>query len=166
MLPLIVMSITQIISTNLYLSLGLIGALSIVRYRTPVKNQYELAYIFALIAIGIIGGVNPYICISLSLFLSVLPIIFKIFCNYFPKLNDEILRFNSSGKTEVCLTYDVKYDNKLDSIKNNNYEFVRQDYNSAHNEATVFLIFDSYSEGKKFINSLPFKTISISICKN
>ena len=53
MLPLTIMIVTQTIATNLYLSLGLIGALSIVRYRTPVKSQYELL-IFVLISIGIV----------------------------------------------------------------------------------------------------------------
>ena len=69
MLPVIILIVTQTISTNLYLSLGLIGALSIVRYRTPVKSQYELAYIFGLIAIGLVAGVNPAYAGVLTTFL-------------------------------------------------------------------------------------------------
>ena len=45
-LPVMVLLVTKVIATNLYLSLGMIGALSIVRYRTPVKSQYELALYF------------------------------------------------------------------------------------------------------------------------
>ena len=70
MLPVIILIVTQTISTNLYLSLGLIGALSIVRYRTPVKSQYELAYIFGLIAIGLVAGVNPVYAAVLTFFLN------------------------------------------------------------------------------------------------
>ena len=44
LLPTMVLLVTKVIATNLYLSLGMIGALSIVRYRTPVKSQYELTF--------------------------------------------------------------------------------------------------------------------------
>ena len=47
------MIITSVISSNLALSLGMIGALSIVRYRTPIKSVYELALLFFLITLGV-----------------------------------------------------------------------------------------------------------------
>ena len=43
LLPLITLTITHVISGNIALSLGMIGALSIVRFRNPVKNPLELA---------------------------------------------------------------------------------------------------------------------------
>ena len=57
-LPPIAFVITNIISNNLALSLGMIGALSIVRFRNPVKNPLELVIFFGLITIGISFGVN------------------------------------------------------------------------------------------------------------
>jgi hypothetical protein len=48
LLPLITLIITVVISGNIALSLGMIGALSIVRFRTPVKNPFELVIFFAL----------------------------------------------------------------------------------------------------------------------
>ena len=42
LLPPITFVITNVISNNLALSLGMIGALSIVRFRSPVKNPLEL----------------------------------------------------------------------------------------------------------------------------
>ena len=42
----------------LALSLGLVGALSIVRFRTPIKEPEELAYIFLAIAIGLALGAD------------------------------------------------------------------------------------------------------------
>ena len=53
LLPTVTMVITILISGNLALSLGMIGALSIVRFRNPVKNPFELIIFFALITIGI-----------------------------------------------------------------------------------------------------------------
>lgn len=54
--PLIVLSVILVISvvkSSLALSLGLVGALSIVRFRTPIKEPEELAYLFVAIAVGL-----------------------------------------------------------------------------------------------------------------
>ena len=45
--------IISIIKSSLALSLGLVGALSIVRFRTPIKEPEELAYLFIAIAMGL-----------------------------------------------------------------------------------------------------------------
>ncbi|MGB0580022.1 MAG: DUF4956 domain-containing protein [Limisphaerales bacterium] len=48
------------VSTSLALSLGLVGALSIVRFRAAIKDPEELVYLFLVIAIGIgLGGNRP-----------------------------------------------------------------------------------------------------------
>ena len=57
-LPLITYVITNTISNNIALSLGMIGALSIVRFRHPVRSHFELTMFFALITLGIAAGVN------------------------------------------------------------------------------------------------------------
>ncbi len=57
--PMIVLTIILIISvvkSSLALALGLVGALSIVRFRTPVKEPEELAYLFLAIGIGLALG--------------------------------------------------------------------------------------------------------------
>lgn len=48
------------ISGNLVLSLGLVGALSIVRFRTAIKDPKDTAFIFWAISIGVINGVGYY----------------------------------------------------------------------------------------------------------
>jgi len=58
LLPQISYIITKVISGNIALSLGMVGALSIVRFRHPVKNPLELVTYFALIALGISFSVN------------------------------------------------------------------------------------------------------------
>jgi len=55
-LPVIVLATVLIISvvkSSLALSLGLVGALSIVRFRTPIKEPEELGYLFLAIAVGL-----------------------------------------------------------------------------------------------------------------
>ena len=49
----IIFIIIVIIKSSIALSLGLVGALSIVRFRTPIKDPEELIYLFLSIAIGI-----------------------------------------------------------------------------------------------------------------
>jgi len=58
LLPPISFVITQMIADNFALSLGMIGALSIVRFRNPVKNPLELVIFFGLVTFGVNFGVS------------------------------------------------------------------------------------------------------------
>jgi hypothetical protein len=53
-----VMLVISIVKSSLALSLGLVGALSIVRFRTAIKEPEELVYFFVAIAIGLGMGAN------------------------------------------------------------------------------------------------------------
>ena len=57
-LPIITYIITTIISGNIALSLGMVGALSIVRFRNPVRSPLELSVYFAAITMGITAAVR------------------------------------------------------------------------------------------------------------
>lgn len=60
LIPSMILIIT-IIKSSIALSLGLVGALSIVRFRTPIKEPEELLYLFVAIAIGLGLGANQLI---------------------------------------------------------------------------------------------------------
>lgn len=61
------------VSGNLILSLGMVGALSIVRFRTAVKDPLDVVYMFWSISIGIANGVAFYsISITGTIFISLL----------------------------------------------------------------------------------------------
>ena len=49
----VVFLVIVVVKSSLALSLGLVGALSIVRFRTPIKEPEELVYLFLAIAIGL-----------------------------------------------------------------------------------------------------------------
>lgn len=53
--------VTLAISTNIVISLGMVGALSIVRYRTAVKDPLDLLYLFWAITTGITVGAGMYL---------------------------------------------------------------------------------------------------------
>jgi len=79
LLPAITMVITTLISGNIALSLGMVGALSIVRFRNPVKNPFELIIFFALITIGIGISVNIKLGLLMTVVLILVILIAKIF---------------------------------------------------------------------------------------
>jgi hypothetical protein len=58
LLPILTYIITSVISGNIALSLGMVGALSIVRFRNPVRSPLELSVYFAAITMGIAAAVS------------------------------------------------------------------------------------------------------------
>ena len=85
-LPLAGLIITSVISNNIALSLGMVGALSIVRFRTPVKNPSELVLYFILITLGIVINVNPSLAINFILFISLLLLLVDIYKKFASKI--------------------------------------------------------------------------------
>lgn len=61
--------IITVVKSSLALSLGLVGALSIVRFRSAIKEPEELAYLFLAIAIGLGFGANQHMVTFLAFFL-------------------------------------------------------------------------------------------------
>lgn len=87
LLPVTGFVITSTISSNIALSLGMVGALSIVRFRTPIKNPLELVIYFFLITLGIVTNVNPNIAINFTLFFAFAVVISEIYRIISSKLN-------------------------------------------------------------------------------
>ena len=71
----IVFSVILVVKSSLALSLGLVGALSIVRFRTPIKEPEELVYLFLAISIGL-GYAAGYSFLTTALSLSILLMIY------------------------------------------------------------------------------------------
>ncbi len=82
MISVIVTGIILAMQTNLIISLGMVGALSIVRFRTAIKEPMDLLFLFWSISTGIICGAGLYelsilvafVCTMGILFLQVIPI--------------------------------------------------------------------------------------------
>ena len=60
--------IISVVKSSLALSLGLVGALSIVRFRTPIKEPEELAYLFMAIALGLGLGADQRLPTAVAFF--------------------------------------------------------------------------------------------------
>lgn len=66
-----------VIGNNIALSLGMVGALSIIRFRTAIKDSRDATYIFWAIGIGICCGVSDYITATVgSAFIFVVLVLF------------------------------------------------------------------------------------------
>jgi len=76
MLTLVTTLVMNVIGNNIALSLGMVGALSIVRFRTAIKDPRDTAYIFWAIAIGITCGVSDYLIAGIGTFVIFVFLIF------------------------------------------------------------------------------------------
>lgn len=87
--------IIMAISSNVILSLGMVGALSIVRFRTAVKEPLDICFVFWAISIGIVLGAG---LIPLAIFGSLfIGIIMLVFINHKSTDNPYILILNCSS---------------------------------------------------------------------
>lgn len=79
MMSLVTSVVMMVIGSNIALSLGMVGALSIVRFRTAVKDPRDTVYIFWSISVGLACGVEIYdIAVIGSLFIAAVVFIFSI----------------------------------------------------------------------------------------
>lgn len=119
-LPIITFTITKTIYGNIALSLGMIGALSIVRFRHPVKSALELIIYFDLITIGIASSVKNSYAISLSLMTVAILICLKLINrnrNNSKKDNFYNISFNEGVDLNQI---EVSSSEKIELIENNN----------------------------------------------
>ena len=118
-LPVITFVITKTIAGNIALSLGMIGALSIVRFRHPVKSALELIMYFDLIAIGIATSVRTKWAIQLILCTVVIIVAVKIVQKIYQKFGKSF--YNLSFNEGVALnSIEVFAKKKIDLIENDN----------------------------------------------
>ena len=132
-LPFITFVITNVIAGNIALSLGMIGALSIVRFRHPVKSALELIIYFDLITIGIATSVRTKWAIQL-LICSVLIILLVKFAqkisNKFGKTfyNMSFNEGNVTNTLEITAKERIDFVEKNDQLSNSIIDIKNQDF--------------------------------------
>ena len=138
-ITLTVVLVIYIVKSSLALSLGLVGALSIVRFRTPIKEPEELAYLFISIAAGLGYGANQTIPTTIA----VLLILFFLYILKIKKIRtddknifltleiDKDQNFNSSDLTRSI--------NEILISQTNNYNLTKLDIADNYFQATYIL---------------------------
>lgn len=149
-----VMLVISIVKSSLALSLGLVGALSIVRFRTAIKEPEELVYFFVAIALGLGMGANQRL-VTLS---GTVVIILYIIIQNINAVNNAVQQnlvltiSNSSDKSldenkilellrEHCSTIDLR---RLDEVNNSTELSLNVEFND----------FDSIIRAKNALKSI------------
>lgn len=84
--------VTLAISTNIVISLGMVGALSIVRYRTAIKEPLDIMYLFWAITEGITIGASMYVLAAIGMLIMLLIVI-------------GMSRMKEKNKAYVCIVH-------------------------------------------------------------
>jgi len=130
------------INSNLVLSLGMVGALSIVRFRTPIKDPTDLIFLFWAAAAGIVSGAGFFtlaaigsIIVGLVMFFFIksssveTPYLLVVNCDgdtselaVHKQLNTSVKRFNVKQKTvtngNIEMTLEIRLHDKEGSFVN------------------------------------------------
>ncbi len=100
LLTLITTAVIAVVKSSLALSLGLVGALSIVRFRAAIKEPEELVYLFLCIAVGLcLGAEQPLFAVCLVLVASG----FVVGIGIFGKNRQQRMMLTVSGATEQLM---------------------------------------------------------------
>ena len=152
-LPIITFIITKTIYGNIALSLGMIGALSIVRFRHPVKSALELIIYFDLITIGIAASVKNNYAIVLGVLTVVILVALKIVNNYLKDSKKKSF-YNISFNEGIELNQiEITASKKIEEIeKNNNLKSIVSD--NENNDYIYRLAFEDKDKLKEFKNKV------------
>ena len=158
--------VITVVKFSLALSLGLVGALSIVRFRAAIKEPEELVYLFLIIGIGLASG-SAQFEVAFVLTASAFIIIFigDIFSKKKVTFNSEILNVDI-GKKDY-----ESFGEKLKNIsKNNNLEFELKSLNMQDEKFHIVYIIKNLYENDKagiLINELKnIKGLNFSLSKD
>ncbi len=161
MLPVITLSITHVISGNIALALGMVGALSIVRFRNPVKNPFELVVYFLLITVGIAMSVKIKYGILLTLFFLIVVTVVNLIEKFFKNkgLNIFSISFREGNINNLI---EINSTEEINELENSNYliQIVKE-----KNDINYRLVSDSKKEiekiFKKYKDNKLIKTINV-----
>ena len=151
-LPVITYVITKTISGNIALSLGMIGALSIVRFRHPVKSALELIIYFDLITIGIATSVRTKWAIQLLICSVLIILLVKLFQQISKKFGRTFYNM-SFNEGNVTNTLEISSKERIELIERND-KLSNSIIDNKNKEFTYRLSFENKKNLKEFENKL------------
>ena len=120
-LPVITYIITTVISGNIALSLGMVGALSIVRFRNPVRSPLELCVYFAAITMGITAAVSLFRLIFFILSIFVITVILFLISYISKKIFKKSYFISSFSEGNTFSSLELSCISKLPLLDNSIY---------------------------------------------
>ena len=97
----------------------MIGALSIVRFRNPVKSPFELVIFFLLITLGITSSVDTNLTIILTIISVIILVSIKLFNLFFKKIKKENIYSLSFDEADLTNTLEIKSSKSIEELKYN-----------------------------------------------
>ena len=127
-IPFFIAMIVMALQSNIVITLGTIGALAIIRFRTAIKDTTDMVYLLWSVFIGIACGCQLYeSCILTSLMVTVILVILQLFGDKLMK-NPFILVVNSAEDIEDELDGIIKNNTKSYRLKSRNFTSNGVDY--------------------------------------
>ena len=151
LLPVIAYIITRTIAGNIALSLGMIGALSIVRFRHPVKSALELIIYFDLITIGIATNVRTKWSIQLVVCTVVIIIAVKLINTIYLRFNKKFYNISFNEGIEFNTIELISSKKIQDAEEHKNLKKIIYDSNDGY---TYLLNFENSKELSFFKNKI------------
>ncbi len=152
LLPNIALIITSVIKDDIALSLGMIGALSIVRFRNPVKSPFELVMFFGLLTLGIVASVSFMLSVLLALLLIVVIFGIKLADQISKKFNFNIFQY-SFGDGNLNFTLELNTSEELaDFLKNE--DVINFYFDKKNNNYSYRIVFKSKKELVEFTEKI------------
>ena len=153
LLPIISLVISTVIKDDIALSLGMIGALSIVRFRNPVQSPFELVMFFALVTLGVTAGVSIGLCQSLFFMIVLVLLGIKIADITLKKFFNLNLFQYSFGDGNISYSLEIEASKDLEIL--NNHKGLISSYDDKKNNVYNFrIVFKNRNELIKFKNEL------------
>ena len=151
LLAIITTLVISIVKSSLALSLGLVGALSIVRFRTAIKEPEELIYLFIAIAIGLGLGAEQ-VLITLIAFIIIITIIIFVNKTYFNAESNYNLYLTISNNNPK----NIKSETIAETIKSHctKLNLKRLDESANSYEILFLVTFESYDQLNHAKNAL------------
>ena len=145
--------ISTIIKDDIALSLGMIGALSIVRFRNPVKSPFELVMFFALVTLGVTAGVSIGLCQNLFFMIVFVLLGIKILDTFLKKFFNLSLFQYSFGDGNISYSLEIEASKDLKILSD--HKGLISSYNDKKNFTYNYrLVFKNRNELIKFKNEL------------
>ena len=151
LLPPITFVVTKLISGNIALSLGMVGALSIVRFRNPVKSSLELTIYFLLITIGIACSVFYKWESFLTGFCTLCIIILNMIRNRFN--TNQFISNLSFDEGDRNFLVDIIIKGKSDKYTDN-LNVIYHNYETSSDKSNVSFAFKNRDDASNLINEI------------
>ena len=154
LLAIITSLVISIVKSSLALSLGLVGALSIVRFRTAIKEPEELIYLFIAIAIGLGTGAGQKEIVIIA-FIIILITIYL--------LNKDILKSDENPNLYITVVNNkpkkIKLKTIVDCLKANTNNLILKRYDETKDDFEILFLadfsdFDQFDKAKNQLKKI------------